>query len=319
MLKQDTTVLVVTNMYPSRDNPTVGIFVKETLDDLWTLGVDVETLCITGKRAPFKYAIGVFRLWRRLLGKRYDLIHAYYVYSGIVARMQLSCPVVVTLCGSDVNLSSQRPFSKWLSRRVTKTIVQTQKMKELLGDSNAIILPFGVNLSLFAPVSQATARSRLGLSGDARFALFPYDPSRKGKRYDLFAAAVARAKGKEPRLESLVLGKLKRELVPLNMSAADVMVLTSETEGSPNAIKEALACGLPIVSVDVGDAAELVAGIEGCWICDTTGEAIADGILRALSFGRRTDGRKRAFEMSSSVTALRILALYEEVLQKPQM
>jgi len=319
MLKQDTKVLIVTNMYPSGDNPTVGIFVKETLDELRTLGLDIEILHVRGGRAPFKYAIGVFRLWWRLLRHRYDLIHAYYVYSGLVARMQPFCPVVVTLCGSDVNLPSQRRFSKWLSRRVSKTIVQTQKMKKLLGDETATILPFGVNLSLFAPMPRELARSRLGLSTEARFALFPYDPCRKGKRYDLFTAAVSNARQKEPRLGSLVLRNLPREFVPLHMSAADVMVLTSETEGSPTTIKEALACGLPIVSVDVGDVAELIAGVDGCWICDATENEIAEGVLKALSFGRRTDGRGRALEMSSSVTALRLLALYEEVIQKPQV
>jgi glycosyltransferase involved in cell wall biosynthesis len=107
-----------------------------------------------------------------------------------------------------------------------------------------------------------------------------------------------------------------REYVPVYMSAADVMVLVSETEGSPITVKEALACGLPIVSVDVGDVAELVAGVDGCWICDANEEAIAQGILRALSFGRRTDGRKRALELSSEVTASKLMALYAEVLRK---
>ena len=88
------------------------------------------------------------------------------------------------------------------------------------------------------------------------------------------------------------------------------------TDGtSPITVKEALACGLPIVAVDVGDVEELVSGVDGCWICDATEDAIAQGVLRALSFGRRTEGRKRASEMSSEATAAKLMAIYEELLR----
>jgi teichuronic acid biosynthesis glycosyltransferase TuaC len=314
MPKPQIRVLVVTNMYPSEKNPTKGIFVKETVDVLRQRQLEIDVMRIEGGRTPLKYFSGMFRLWGRLMRKRYDLIHAYYVYSGIVARMQSLCPVVLTLCGSDVNLPSQRPLSRWLSRRVSKTIVQSQEMKDLLGRESATVLPFGVNLSLFEAVPQADARSLLRLDQGARFALFPYAPHREGKRHSLFVAAVDKAKEEVPELAPLVLENLPREQVPLCMSAADVMVLTSEAEGSPTTVKEALACGLPIVAVDVGDVRELISGVDGCWICPATADEIAEGILRALEFGRRTGGRERALQMSSEVTSKRLTSLYEELL-----
>jgi hypothetical protein len=315
-LEQRIRVLVVTNTYPTEKNPSNGIFVKEMVDVQRQLGLDVGVFYIGGRRTPLKYAIGILRLWGQLLRKRYDLIHAYYVYSGIVARMQLLYPVIVTLCGSDVNLPSQRPFSKFLYKMVSRTIVQTQRMKELLGDKNAIVMHMGVNLSIVRLVPQSEARSRLGLSQDSKFALFPYDPSRKLKRYDLFIGALTKAKRDQPALEPLIMKGLPKEWVPIYMSAADVLVLTSDIEGSPNTVKEALACGLPIVSVDVGDVVELITGIDGCWICEAIDDAIAQGILKAVSFGRRTDGRKRALEFSSEITASKLMALYEEVLNE---
>jgi glycosyltransferase involved in cell wall biosynthesis len=316
MLRSRIRVLIVTNMYPTEDDPSSGIFVKETVDVMRASGLHVEVFSIEGRRTPLKYVVGVFRLWGRLLRHKYDVIHAYYVYSGIVARAQLSCPVVLTLCGSDVNLSSQRPFSKVLSGVVSKTIVQTRRMKQLLGYEDAIVMHLGVNLSLVRPLPREEARSQLGLSRDTFFALFPYDPSRKVKRYDLFSRGLELAKRSEPKLRSLVMKDLPKQFTPVYMSAADVMVLTSESEGSPNTIKEALACGLPLVSVDVGDVAELTEGVEGCWICEADDDSIAKGIIKALSFGRRTNGRERAKELSSEVTVQRLLDLYSEVLRE---
>jgi glycosyltransferase involved in cell wall biosynthesis len=309
-----TRILVVSNMFPSGGNPANGVFVKETLDVLRQAGLSVDILLIRGSRSPVKYGVGAVKLWLRLIRRKYDLIHAYYVYSGIVARMQPLYPVIVTLCGSDVNLPSQRRFSKWLCSRVAKTIVQTTQMKNVLGHENAVVLPFGVNVSLFVPTPRTEARERLGLNAEGLLALFPYDPRRKEKRYDLFVRAVGRARDRIPRLETLVLKNVPRELVPVYMSAADVMVLTSQSEGSPGTVKEALACGLPIVSVDVGDVKDLLEGVDGCSICERDEDSIALGIAAALSYGKRTDGRNRALELSTDAVCSRLLALYAEVL-----
>jgi len=308
-------ILVVTNMYPTKKHPPSGVFVKEAVDMMKTSGLDVDVLFIRGRRTPFKYLMGIPRLWWLLLRNRYDLIHAYYVYSGFVARAQLVCPVILTLCGSDVNLPSQRSLSRLLSRLVSKTIVRTRRMKELLGNEGAIVMHLGVNLALVCPIPQAEARLKLGLPSNGKFALFPYDPSRKVKRHDLFSLALERARRIEPRLQPLVMKDLPKNLTPVYMSASDVLVMTSETEGSPNTIKEALACGLPIVSVDVGDVAELVEGVEGCFVCEANEDALAKGMIEALIFGRRTDGRERAKEISSEIMMQRLLDLYSEVLR----
>ncbi|UCF79695.1 MAG: glycosyltransferase [Candidatus Eiseniibacteriota bacterium] len=309
-------ILVVTNMYPTEENPWSGMFVKDTVDLMRIRELDVDVLFIKGRRTALKYVAGIFRLWWRMGRKKYDLLHAYYVYSGIVARAQFTHPVVLTLCGSDVNLPSQRLFSKMLSRMVSRTVVQTRRMRQLLAREGATVMHMGVNLSLVRPLPIKEARARLGLEPGGRFALFPYDPARRVKRHDLFSQAVELAKRKEPRLRPLMMNEAPRQLVATYMSAADVMVLTSESEGSPTTIKEALACGLPVVSVDVGDVAELIAGVEGCWLSEAREEAVAEGILKALSFGRRTEGRKRAEELSSEVTVEKLKELYGEVLRE---
>jgi glycosyltransferase involved in cell wall biosynthesis len=106
------------------------------------------------------------------------------------------------------------------------------------------------------------------------------------------------------------------ELVPLYMNACDVLVLASRKEGSPQVVKEAMACNLPIVSTAVGDVAEVIGGIEGCHICTADPQDIAEKLVAALTFGRRTDGRKRVRDLSIDRVAERIVQAYEQVLAK---
>ena len=106
---------------------------------------------------------------------------------------------------------------------------------------------------------------------------------------------------------------LPKTLMPVYMSAADVLLMTSESEGSPNTVKEALACGLPIVSVDVGDVRETVEGVEGCWICDAAPNVLAEAIVKAVAFGR-TKGRAKAELLSSKIVGHKLVRLYEEIL-----
>ena len=107
-----------------------------------------------------------------------------------------------------------------------------------------------------------------------------------------------------------------RAQVTALMYNCDALLLTSRTEGSPQVVKEAMACGCPIVSVDVGDVAERVDGVEGCYIVRTReAKDIAEALLQALAFNGRTNGRERILEMglSNDQVAEQLLRIYEQL------
>ena len=118
-------------------------------------------------------------------------------------------------------------------------------------------------------------------------------------------------------IELIELKGYTREQVTAMMYNCHALLMTSKTEGSPQVVKEAMACGCPIVSVDVGDVAERTSGVEGCYVVPTREpKDIAEALRKALAFGRRTNGRERIIEMglSNEQVAKRLESIYENVL-----
>jgi glycosyltransferase involved in cell wall biosynthesis len=109
-------------------------------------------------------------------------------------------------------------------------------------------------------------------------------------------------------------GGLQPERVPIFLNAADCLLLTSPWEGSPNIVKEAVACNLAVVSVDVGDVREQLAGVNPSRIVSTVPEEIARGVLEIVSSPSRSNGREKLKAISSDTVAQRILAVYRVAL-----
>jgi glycosyltransferase involved in cell wall biosynthesis len=232
----------------------------------------------------------------------------------VIARAQLRYPLVLTHTGIEVHETWQAPLCWSLSRVADAVIVRSRRMKERLGLADAAIIPSGIDLGLFRPMPQEEARGRLSLDR-SRIVLFLGEP-RPEKRLDIAEGAVEllRRRGCPVTLLA-VSGRLQQE-IPLYLNAADVLVLPSDNEGSPGAVKEALACNLPVVATDVGDVADLIHGIPGCFLAERTPLDFAEKIEAVLQRGARADSREAVLSFSWPAVTDKLLDVYEHVLSR---
>jgi len=308
-------VLMITNMYPHEDDPSFGTFVYEQVRALRELGLEIDVLFINGRSSRWNYLLGFARLWRQLHHVSYDVLHAHYVFTGWIARAQRRHPVVVSFHAP----GESETYQGWLCRRlapwVDAKIVTSEDHGNRLGFDDAYVIPCGVDLDLFRPQEKGDARAALGWEAERPIVAWVGDPRRE-KRLDLAVAAMEPLARRWPSAELKVVTKVPHGDVPMYMNAADVLVLTSDHEGSPVVIKEAMACNLPIVSRDVGDVAQVIADVDGCFLAEGTPESLAEQLDRALDFGRRTEGRGAIRHLQTSGEARRILEVYHGVLLK---
>lgn len=295
------------------------------MESLRPLGVEYDVLFIYGRESRWNYARAIGEMRRRLGARRYDLIHAHFGLSGWVARCQFQVPVVVSFHGDDVLGKFHRDgritlygrllrvSSLILSRLVSANIVQSVQMQSQLRLSPAKVIPCGVDLNLFRPLDRIEVRRSLGLDLQKKFVLFAYNPAEVRKRYDLVEDAVARAREVVSGLEILHVRGQPHASMPLYMNAADVLVLPSMIEGSPVAVKEAMATNLPVITVDVGDAAELIGPTEGNYLVPRDAEAIAAKIVEVCRRGERAGGRERMGRLSMESVAKQIVEVYDSV------
>ncbi|SCY57257.1 Glycosyltransferase involved in cell wall bisynthesis [Microvirga guangxiensis] len=321
-------VLTITNMYPSSSRPGWGSFIHSQVESIRKAGVEIDLLEIEGYRSRWNYFRAIWDMRRMIRQGDYDLIHAHYGLSGLVARCQLSLPVVVSFCGDDLYGHAGpdgRPRRKslvlaWihrqLSRFVDASIVKSAAMNSLLPRQDATVIPNGVDLDLFKPMDRASCRASLGLDPARLYILFPYGPDRARKNFPALREAVnqlnteATAQGL---IEILTIEGEPQERIPTYMNAADLMVLPSFWEGSPNAVKEALACNLKVVATDVGDVRERLADLPGTYVCDPTAASIAMGIRAVLADYRPVRSREAMLDLSLEQVGNRVIDVYRNI------
>jgi glycosyltransferase involved in cell wall biosynthesis len=322
-------VLVITNLWPTESDPGYGSFVQAQMESLRPLGLEYDTLFIDGRASRWNYLRGIGRMRALLRKNQYDLIHAHFGLSGWVARCQFRVPVVVSFMGDDVlgrprrdgSITAYGRFlqasSFILARLVAASIVKSAQMKSKLRLASAEVIPNGVDLNVFRPLEQGEARKALHLDPEKKYVIFPYDPAEQRKRYDLIQEAVAEAQVRIPAIEILKVRSVPRERMPLYMNAADVLVLASIFEGSPNAVKEAMAVNLPVVAVDAGDVRELIGQTEGCFIVPREAQPMAEKIVEVCQRRQRTRGRELIGRLSIENVARQVVDVYGRAARRP--
>jgi teichuronic acid biosynthesis glycosyltransferase TuaC len=284
--------------------------IAEQARGLGKKGVDVTFFCVEepGIRGYLK---GVFRLRRFFRQNAFDVVHAHYGLSAVMASLAGAGPLVVSLMGSDVFgprwlLGLVKFYSEFVWPRV---IVKSEQMFNCLDAGHAKIIPNGVDLSLFREIPKKEARRKVGFS-DMKIVLWPSNPDRDVKNIALARETIQLL---NDGVELKIIFDVPTEEMPWYYNAADVVLLTSKWEGSPNVVKEALACNVPVVSTPVGDVAEWLKGIEGCEICQWDAVNIANALKRVLRREDRIEGREKMENLDIDRISDRLLAEYATV------
>ena len=254
-------------------------------------------------------------LLRTIKSFRPDLIHAHYGLSSLLACLQRKVPVVTTFHGSDINDPHVRQWSKWAMRLSAFSIFVSKKTLDLANPKkNYALIPCGINLEDYPIIDKKEAREKLGLDHKKKYVLFAGAFDNAIKNAPLAKASVALF----PDVELLELKGYSREQVACLMQAVDAFLMTSITEGSPQVIKEAMACGCPIVSVDVGDVKERIGELEGCFLAERSPDDLSEKLKMAIAFGKRTEGREviESSGLTNEYVARKILEVYNGVVRK---
>jgi len=309
-------VLIVANMYPSAASPSYGVFVADQVAGLRATGaVEVEVFHWDARRRPWRYALAALEL--ALTDVEADIVHAHYGLSGIVAlAAPRRLPLVLTVHGRDCHHPVVKRLTSLVARRAAAVVAVSDELAARCPFPVAAVIPPGVDLEQFRPLSRAEARGRLGIGArpGQRLVVFPADPQRPEKRYADARALIERLAATRPEVElKAVFGRPRTEM-PLWLNAADAVIVTSQREGYGLACVEALACDVPVLSTPVGVAPALLAGIDGCLCTPFDAARWSEHLDAVLAADEpRVDGRAVAETQGLPAAARRTLQLYRSL------
>ena len=288
-------------------------FILEQSEALEKMGQTVHFFGIQG-HGIWGYVRNYKGLKRIIQDYKPDVIHAHYGLSGLLSVLQRRVPVVTTFHGSDINNRKVLPFSRLAMKLSAFTIFVSQKNVDIARPTEKFaLLPCGVNTDNFRMLSKHNARLQLHLDTTKTYVLFAGSFSNRVKNPELAEKAIALLNN----VELLELKGYSRVEVNYLMHAVDAALMTSHSEGSPQFIKEVMACGCPLVSVDVGDVKEITAGVDGCYLVTRDPKQIAEKLQLAIDFKERTQGRQRIVELGleNQKVAEKIVAIYTNVVK----
>ncbi|MEI6126846.1 MAG: glycosyltransferase [Pseudomonadota bacterium] len=310
------------------------IFARRQVEAIAQTGCRVQKFYLASRTAPVVLLRELRRFQQVLKNFQPDLVHAHYgTMTAFFCMVGTLKPLVITFRGSDLNPAPsenwlRHQFSHLLSQaatlRTARIICVSQQLRSRLwrplARRYAEVIPMPVNLDVFHPMPRNLARQQLGWSMSEPVVLFNGGSHRQVKRLDLAEAAVRAAQAQWPQIKLTTLsGNADPQQIPLYLNAADVLLMTSDFEGSPNIVKEGLACNLPVVSVEVGDVAERLKDVHPSKIVERNPQILGRALVEVLQQNCRSNGRDIAQrDFAETVITKRVLAVYQEALQHTQ-
>ena len=324
-------ILAVTNMYPIPEDPASGVFIEQQIKGLRQAGLEVDIQLVDrdhkGMQAYF-YMGG--QIQEQLARSRPDVVHIMYggVMADIVTCLIRDTPTVVTFHGSDllgdhssgvlkrIAASYGVRASHRAARRASGIVVVSKQLQNQLSNDIAQdkirVIPCGIDTERFKPLDRDACRQQIGWAKDRFHVLFPANSGSPVKRPELARAVIAAATQLGLPAELHYLAGVPNDDVPVWLNASDTLLLTSLHEGSPTVVKEALACNIPIVSVDVGDVRERIEGVAGCHMASADPSDLADKLRSVAANSDPIMGQVRAQELSLRSIAQRLQDFYSE-------
>lgn len=312
-------------------------FVKSqamSLSDRWKIIWGLTGWASTSIKATLQ---NISKLKRLNRDENVAIVHAQYgsVNSFIAMMSAMGKPLVVSYCGDDL-LGTIQPGIKWRIRETVAKflslvtsfaadhiIVKSVNIKRALPKiwhNKVSLIPNGVDIAFFRPLDKLDSRKELGLSEDKNYILFNHSVGNNllRKNKPLADTALEKVRLQFPAIELLVGGNVPHQQMPLYINSADVVLLTSLHEGSPNIIKEAMACNVPVVSVPCGDVMERITEDSIGYVCPYDADKLADKIVLILKNGQRSTGRENLIKqgLSTEEVSKRIESVYNLVLGK---
>lgn len=326
-------ILHVVSGLPTVEMPYYQPFIQIQIDSLIREGLDIEVLDIKGYNTPINYIKSIKLIKNLIKEKDINLIHAHYSYCGFtsVKATEQRIPIVLSLMGSDIlgrpdengKLTLRGIFDKSLSTSVAKKvnhiIVKSEEMKSSINLSVPIsVIPNGVDFHKFKPIDQFEAREKLGFNPDDFIILFLGKQTIPRKNFTLARNAVEKftSTSGNSNIKLVAPYGISQNDVVYYMNAANVLLLTSYWEGSPNVIKEAMACNLPIISTDVGDVRKIIVDAFSCFIVGFSEIAISDKLSVIYKNRKRSNGRDKISHLRDSVIAREIIGIYENTVDR---
>lgn len=302
-------------LFVSSGNSASGITstVKNQGNSLRENGVEVDFFTVKNKGVK-GYLKTIPKLNKVLKEKEYDIVHAHYAMCGFLVSLSRAKNIVVSLMGNDV-------LEKWHFKYINflfyifswkRVIVKSKGLAEKSFGIKTFVIPNGIDLKSFIPIPRKKALEVSGWSNEKKNILFGSNPDRPEKNFSLAEKAIGLIE--EVDYEVHFLKNIPHEKVNSYYNSADVVILTSLWEGSPNVIKEAMACNIPIVTVNVGDVIDVIGNTEGCYVVEKDETKLARKIEEALSFGKKTDGRSNVLDLDRDIVAKRIINIYKSIL-----
>lgn len=299
----------------NRKIEAIAPFIQVQMDSLSDIGVNVSLFRVIGGglRGYWKH---LWKLRSEIKRTNVKIVHAHYSLCGYLAWLATfgtSCKVITSLMGSDMKYMK---FNRFCARRLwKKTIVKSPQMAEQLCVDDVVVLPNGVNMQQMKVLDKAEARNLCGFSSARKYVIWCSQINREEKNYALAQQAVELLH--DDNVELVPLQDIVHSKMNVYMCAADVLLLSSKREGSPNVVKEAMACNLPVVSTNVGDVAWLSEGVEGMYVAKNQNATdLCFCLRRALNFHGRTRGREQLerLGLTSQIIAQKLRCIYEDEL-----